>query len=105
MQCKDPARPTGRVIYLLLKPVNQGRVLAVGAVWCVRLVGAEGVFALWALLPRSYCRTSYHAGRRAEVVGRETGALGVRVHPSREGHVYLKVSLIFSPVCLRLPLA
>ena len=46
-----------------------------------------------------------HPGRPAEVEGRVKGAPGVRVHPSREGHVYLKVSLIFSPACLRLPLA
>ena len=55
-----------------------------------------------AVLPACVC---LHPGRSAEVEGRVKGAPGVRVHPSRERHVYLKVSLIFSPACLRLPLA
>ena len=54
----------------------------------------------------SYLPASIHTRvRPAEVEGSGKGAPGVRVHPSREGHVYLKVSLIFSPACLRLPLA
>jgi hypothetical protein len=67
-----------------------------------RSVGEPEAAGRAAVLPAA----SVHARERpAEVEGREKGAPAVRVHPSREGHVYLKTSLIFSPACLRLPSA
>ena len=44
-------------------------------------------------------------GRVVKITRAVLDVRGLRVCPVPRGHAYLKVSLIFSPACLRLPLA